>query len=161
MKKLLIGTGLTTAFVAAIITAGFVYVINPTDDFSETPESVIKLVLDAVELYDMHGEGAFSRLDADPEFIGQELYVYAIRDSDGIIVADGRDKGLIGKNIDDIKDINGMEIGKMIHEKATKDGTWVEYLWKDPANNQILPKQSWILKHDGYIFGSGIYYQEI
>lgn len=159
--KLLFGIGLISAFAAIIILAGITYVINPIDSFLESPEDAQKLVNNAIELYDMHGKNAFPRIDVDPEFKGQELYVYVIRDSDGTIVADGgKEQTLIGKNIDDVKDINGKGIGKMIHEKATKDGIWVEYLWKDPANNEILPKQVWLVKHDGYIFGSGVYYQE-
>ena len=27
----------------------------------------------------------------------------------------------------------------------------------DPQSGQVLPKSSWIVRHDGYIFGAGIY----
>jgi len=159
--KLIYGAGLITAVLAIIILAGNTYVINPIDSFSESPGDAQKLVNSAIELYDMRGEDAFPRIDVDPEFKGQELYVFVIRDSDGTIIADGgRERTLIGKNIDDIKDINGKDIGEIIHDRAAEDGIWVNYLWKDPANNQILPKQVWLVKHDGYIFGSGIYHKE-
>ena len=142
-----------------IILAG-VLNLNPVDNFSETPDMAQNLVKDAIDLYDEKGTDAFPRFDVDPEFHGMELYVYVIRVNDGIIVAHGANKSLIGTNVDTIKDIDGKSIGKMVHDTATEKGVWVEYKWEDPANKEILSKSAWIVKHDGYIFGSGIYHPD-
>ena len=114
----------------------------------------VSMVNQAIDLYEDIGRKAFQRIDVDPEFQGMELYVYVIRDSDGIIVAHGDDKSLIGKNSNAITDIDGKNIGDMIHNKATSDGAWIEYIPKDPVNNEFLPESVWIKKYDGHIFGA-------
>jgi len=48
----------------------------------------------------------------------------------------------------------------MIHDSATKKGAWIEYLWEDPVNKEVLSKSAWVVEHDGYIFGSGIYHPD-
>ncbi|MND06499.1 hypothetical protein D3C83_279170 [compost metagenome] len=40
---------------------------------------------------------------------------------------------------------------------ADADGEWVDYVWADPLTGAETPKSSYVVKHDGYIFGSGIY----
>ncbi len=136
--------------------AGVLY-SDRTDNFSETPEMAQSLVYDVIDMYEDKGTKAFPMITVDPEFRGMELYVFVIRDNDGIIVADGYKKSLVGKNMDTITDINGKNIGKMIHYSATEDGTWVEYLSENPVTKEVLPKSTWLVKYDGYIFGSGIY----
>ena len=140
-----------------IIGAGIIY-FDRTNNISETRGMVQDLVSKSIKLYDEKGTAAFSIINDSPKFLGKQLYVYVFRDSDGIIVAHGVDKSLIGKNMDDLLDVNGDNIGKyVIHDSATKEGVWVEYLWEDPETQKILPKSVWLVIHDGYIFASGIY----
>lgn len=148
-----------TAIVILIIVAGVIE-LKPVDSFSETPDMAVSLVNDAIDLYDDIGTESFPRIDVDPEFHGMELYVYVIRDSDGVVVAHGEDKSLIGKNIDAIIEIDGKNIEEIIHNLATDDGTWIEYVSEDPVNKKLLPESAWIKKHDEYIFGSGIFHPE-
>ena len=150
---------LLTAVVISIIVAGVIE-LNPMDSFLETPGMTINLVNDAIKLYDDIGTKAFPRIDVDPEFHGMELYVYVIRESDEIIVAHGKNRSLIGKNLEEITEIDGQNVGEMIKNLATEDGKWIEYISKDPVNQKFLPESVWIKKHDGYIFGSGIFHPE-
>jgi len=144
------------AIVIYIILVGVVYYEKTSS--LETPEMVQALVAKAIKLYDEKGTDAFLVINDNAEFHGKQLYVYMFRDSDGIIVAHGVNKSLIGTNIDDLTDINDKNIGKtIIHDSATKDGVWVEYYWKDPETQKVLLKYAWLVKHDGYVFGSGIY----
>ena len=159
MKKLIFFGMSFTVVVFLIIAAGIVE-LNPVDSFSETPDMAVGLVDDAIDLYDDIGTKAFPRINVDPEFQGMELYVYVIRDSDGIVVAHGDDKSLIGKNADAITNIDGDGIGDMIHNLATEDGAWIEYIATDPVNKESLSESVWIKKYDGYIFGSGIFHPE-
>jgi signal transduction histidine kinase len=157
MQKLIFfGTSLTV--IAILIIIAGVTNLNPVDRFSETPDMAVSLVNDAIDLYDDIDTNAFPRIDVDPEFQGMELYVYVIRDSDGIIVAHGEDKSLIGKNADSIGYIDGENVGDVIHDLATENGAWVQYTAEDPVNKELLPESAWIKKHDGYIFGSGIFH---
>lgn len=158
-RKLLYFELLIASVVISIIVAGVIE-LKPVDNFSETPDMAIKLVNDSIELYDEVGTKAFARIDVDPEFQGMELYVYVIRESDGIIVAHGDDKTLVGKNIESITEIDGQNVGKIIQNSASEDGKWIEYISKDPVNKKFLPESVWIKEHDGYIFGSGIFHPE-
>jgi signal transduction histidine kinase len=42
-------------------------------------------------------------------------------------------------------------------DQATEDGVWVDYKWFDPVTRDVMPKTSWVVLHDGYIFGAGVY----
>lgn len=158
-RKLLYFELLIASVVISIIVAGVIE-LKPVDNFAETPDMAIKLVNDAIELYDDVGTKAFPRIDVDPEFHGMELYVYAIKKSDGVIVAHGDDKSLVGKNIEAITEVDGENVANMIMDSATEDGKWIEYVSMDPVNKKFLPESVWIKEHDGYIFASGIFHPE-
>ena len=51
----------------------------------------------------------------------------------------------------------GKPFGKEIIEKADENGVWVDYVFRDPLTEQDVQKSSWLVRHDGYIFGCGIY----
>ena len=159
MNRLLFFGISLTAVVFLIIVTGVIE-LKPVDSFSETSYMAVSLVNDAIDLYDDIGIKSFPRINVDPEFHGMELYVYVIRDSDRVIVSHGNDKSLIGKKTDAIGNMDGKNIGDMIHNLATDDGTWIEYISEDPVNKKLLPESVWIKKHDGYIFGSGIFHPE-
>ena len=46
----------------------------------------------------------------------------------------------------------------IIGELQNSDGTWVDYIFLDPTTNEDGLKRSWLVLHDGYIFGAGFYY---
>ncbi|MBM2819238.1 MAG: blue (type1) copper protein [Nitrosarchaeum sp.] len=120
-------------------------------------EKIKTMVSNAITLYDKIGEASFESFNSNPDFRDGNLYVFVFRDSDTIMVSHGASESMIGKPVNEILDVNGDSIGKMIHEKATEEGVWVEYLWEDPVDQKIYPKTSWVIIHDGYIFGSGSY----
>ena len=120
-------------------------------------ENAQKMVSSAIILYDKIGKDSFESFNSGSDFHDGELYMFVFRSSDSIMVAHGASESIIGKPVDDILDINGNSIGKMVHEKATREGAWVEYLWTDPVDKKIHPKETWVVIHDGYIFGSGLY----
>ena len=122
-------------------------------------ESAQKMVSSAIMLYDREGIESFEQFDTNPKFHVGELYVYVVKVDDAIIMAH-IDKNLIGKNNYDIFDAGGINLGELIINGATEKGSWISYKFKDPENQKILPKEAWVVKHDGFIFGSGIYLQE-
>ena len=52
---------------------------------------------------------------------------------------------------------DGFAYGQAILDVATPEGVWLDYKRKDPLTGEIEPKTSWLRRHDGYIFGCGIY----
>jgi cytochrome c len=91
-----------------------------------------------------------------PEFRQDELYVFMVG-PDGMTIANGADVTRVGLDAASIKDIDGKPFGKEMLERATGEGAWVEYKFKNPVSGAIEQKISWVRKADGFIFGSGVY----
>jgi cytochrome c len=92
------------------------------------------------------------------EFHQGELYIYAY-DFTGTVIAHGGDKTLVGKNLIDMKDTNGvMVIQELVSLAKTGDG-WLYYTWPNPANgNKQEPKLGYVVKvDDTWFLGSGTY----
>jgi len=92
------------------------------------------------------------------QFVDRDLYVF-VGDMNGVFLAHGANPGLIGKNLTDLKDVNGKLIGTEIVQSAkTKpEGGWVEYTWTNPATKKLAPKRTWVKAHGGLFFAAGVY----
>lgn len=119
------------------------------------------MVAAAVAYYDEVGtEAAFTKFTDDPApmFRDRDLYVFVI-DEDAVTVAIGRDTApsRIGRSSLGFMDADGVDIGRAVLDAAAPDGGWARYRWRNPATGEIEPKASWVVAHDGYVFGVGIY----
>ena len=127
------------------------------DETRGTAEQAQALVAKAIAAYDARGAEAFvAMMPPNEEFRDRDLYVFVIG-SDNRTVAHGRDPGRVGNSIEGLVDRAGKPFGKEIIEKANENGVWVDYVFRDPLTEQDVQKSSWIVRHDGYIFGCGIY----
>ena len=93
----------------------------------------------------------------ESEFIEDDLYVFVV-DKEGAFVAHPIKPALVGKNMIELKDVEGTPLIKEFTEVETEG--WVSYKWPHPATKQIKPKKSYIINVDGYILGVGAYYDE-
>ena len=84
-------------------------------------------------------------------------YVFIVDEND-LIVSYPVMPELVGQDIKTLTASDGYEWGKEVVE-ATKAGHWVHYLWPNPVacEGKEEPKHSWVIRHDGLIFGSGYY----
>lgn len=116
------------------------------------------LVARAIALYDEAGrDAAFAAIeDRNGDFVDHDLYVF-VYGPGRTIVAHGSNQELIGLVADTLIDVDGVPFGSMFMNEATESGTWIDYKWHDPVTREDLPKSSWVVRHDGYIFGAGIY----
>ena len=115
------------------------------------------MVAKAIAAYDAQGTAAFAAMNPpSTEFRDRDLYVFVIG-PDNHNVAHGLDPERIGGNTAQVVDAVGKPFGKEMIEKADERGVWIDYIWRDPLTNKNFQKSSWIVRHDGYIFGSGIY----
>ena len=89
----------------------------------------------------------------------RQWYLFII-DEDNLIVSYPVIPELMGRDIKTIIDSEGYEFGKEI-ARATEAGHWIHYLWPNPAacewEEKEQLKHSWVIRHDGLIFGSGYY----
>ncbi len=93
----------------------------------------------------------------DPAFHDRDLYPFIYR-LDGVNVAHGARPALVGKNLLNIKDPDGIAlIREMIKVTTAKGSGWIDYKWPNPLNNKIEDKTSYCEKMGDYFVGVGVY----
>ena len=91
------------------------------------------------------------------KFSDRDLYlvVYGL---DGTVHAHGANEKMIGKNLIDLKDIDGKAFVKERVELAESKGTfWQDYKFTNPVTKKIEPKQMYCEKLDDTAVCGGIY----
>jgi cytochrome c len=91
------------------------------------------------------------------QFNDRDLYltVYAL---DGTVRAHGANEKMVGKNLIDLKDVDGKEFVKERMELAKSKGTfWQDYKFTDPTTKKIAPKSMYCEKLDDTVVCGGIY----
>lgn len=94
------------------------------------------------------------------QFVVKDLYVFVYNtNGDGITRAHGANPKLIGKNLLELKDADGVPIVKKFLEVAnSKTGHgWVDYKWPNPTTKILEPKSTYIERVDDVFIGCGIY----
>lgn len=131
------------------------------DEQRGTAEEAQALVAKAIAYYaDTNAETAFAAFNnREGEFVDRDLYIF-IYGPDRTVVSHGADVQLIGTPIDTLIDIHGKPFGAALMDEATVEGTWVDYTWYNPLDRALHPKSSWVVRHDGHVFGAGIYLQD-
>jgi signal transduction histidine kinase len=91
------------------------------------------------------------------QFIDRDLYlvVYGL---DGVVRAHGANEKMVGKNLLDLKDIDGKEFVRERVELAKSKGTfWQDYKFTNPTTKKIEPKSMYCEKLDDAAVCGGIY----
>ena len=119
----------------------------------------------AAALVATHGEAAFDQLrDKTGPFVFMDTYVF-VDSPDGTERVNTAYPAVEGKNLLDVKDVNGKALVREYIEAASKAGSaWVEYYWYKPGQNIPVRKQAYVrrVRHgaDTYFVGSGLYLEE-
>ena len=124
--------------------------------YTEPAEYTKYLVNGAISRYKADGRGATIAYYNTADSVDGQWYIYIV-DEDDLVLSHAPSPSLVGTT--DIKDLvgpDGYEWGKEL-AKATQAGHWVEYAWVNPATDAEETKRSWVIRHDGLIFGSGYY----
>ena len=126
-------------------------------------EEVVSFVKEAVAFAKENGKEAalqeFTKRDG--KFVRGQLYIFAY-DFSGTVLSHGGQAGLVGKNLVDMKDPNGVMVIQELIKLAKSNGGWLDYAWPNPLHgNTIEPKAGYVLKVDGaWFLGSGLYPQQ-
>lgn len=92
-----------------------------------------------------------------PQYRDRDLYV-TIGTMDGINLANGNNPKLAGKNILDLKDVDGKFIVReRIDIAHTKGQGWQDYRWPDPITKEIQKKSMYIERYEDITVACGIY----
>jgi signal transduction histidine kinase len=92
-----------------------------------------------------------------PQFNDRDLYlvVYGL---DGVVRAHGANPKLVGKNVLDLKDIDGKPYVQERVDLAKSKGTfWQDYKYTNPLTKKIEPKSAYCEKLDDTVVCGGIY----
>jgi hypothetical protein len=142
---------------AMLVAAGLAACATEGGGERGTADEARALVESAIEAYDASGTAAFADMTApSTTFVDRDLYIFVF-DPNHILVAHGANAELLGDDATVLVDANGVPFGNTMVVTADEDGEWVDYVWMDPLTGAETPKSSYVVKHDGYIFGSGIY----
>ena len=91
------------------------------------------------------------------QFVDRDLYlvIYAL---DGTVRAHGANEKMIGKNLIDLKDIDGKEfVRERVELAKTKNSFWQDYKFTNPVDKKIEPKSMYCEKLDDAVVCGGIY----
>ncbi len=113
----------------------------------------------AVAFYKANGqEKAFAAFnDRKGQFVDQELYIFVL-DMNGKILAHGVKPELIGKDMNEIRDVYEKNFLKEMVDKAKTKGTGVvHYRWENPRTLSVEDKSSYIERVNGVVIGCGYY----
>ena len=97
----------------------------------------------------------FSR--ADGGYVDRDLYVYCF-DMEGKALAHGGNPALIGKNLMEMKDPDGVQpVKESIHILASTNAGTLDFKWPNPISKKIEAKSAYIGKAKNDWCGVGYY----
>lgn len=91
------------------------------------------------------------------QFKDRDLYlvVYGL---DGVVRAHGANEKMIGKNLIDLKDVDGKEFVRERTELGkSKQTFWQDYKFTNPVSKKVEPKQMYCERLDDTVVCGGIY----
>lgn len=124
-----------------------------------TKDEVVKFVEEGVRFAKEKGKEAFFKelMNKSGRFQRGELYFYAY-DFNGVVLAHGAKPNLVGNNLINLTDKNGLKVIQKLRDTAAKGGGWVEYFWQNPVSGKVERKLGYVVKLDDQCwFGSGTY----
>src|SRR5258707_10910595 len=91
-------------------------------------------------------------------FVDRDLYV-VVYDMKGKVLAHGANEKMIGKDVIELRDMDGKYFVKERVEmmKAPDAKGWQDYKFMNPVTRQIKPKSMYLQRYEDVIVGTGIY----
>lgn len=117
------------------------------------------MVHKAVALYKAKGrEKALAEFnDKNGAFIDRDLYITGYQ-MDGTNVAHPLNPRMVGKNLIDIRDMDGKPyVRERLTMAQTKNSFWQDYSFADPITHKVKPKQMFCERADDVVLCGGIY----
>ena len=111
----------------------------------------------AIHRYDAEDLQATLDYYNSPRSIDGQWYVFIHDDVHDALVANAANPHIVGLAAADIRGPDGFPTGLHIAAVVTDEGAWVDYTWVNPESGASQSKHSWVVRHDGLVFGSGWY----
>ena len=123
---------------------------------SDAPAYTKSFVRQAINLYDAVGLDETAAYYNTPESIDGQWYMF-IFDENENIVAHAANQDLVGIHASQSLGPYGYPSGSAVAAVADEDGAWFSYTYPNPTTGAVETKHSWMVVHDGIMFGSGWY----
>ena len=124
-------------------------------------ESEVKYTVEeAVRLYESKGQEAFEIITPKETLLVTELYPFIFNSTTLKTVAHGAIPDRLGHVPYSILNTGDRPVEDIMADLERDGGTWVEYVFTNPATETKQLKRSWLYLYDGYIFSSGYYIQD-
>jgi cytochrome c len=133
--------------------------IQLADAGNATADEAVAMVKKGVAFIKVEGrEKGYAEITSKQgRFIHGDLYlvVYGL---DGTVRAHGANDKMVGKNLIDLKDIDGKAFVKERVELAqSKSSFWQDYKFTDPVTRKVEPKTTYCERLDDTVVCGGIY----
>lgn len=126
-----------------------------------TKDEAVAMVKKAVAFYKANGKDkAFAEFsDQAGQFRDRELFLI-VMDMKGNVLAHGALKKMIGNNIMDLRDVNGVQIIRSFFKSVEKgnSGWSEEYIFINPATQKMEPKLTYVEKVDDIVIACGYHF---
>ena len=123
---------------------------------TDSPAYTQAFVQQAINLYDAVGLEDTVAYYNTPESVDGQWYAFIVDSDTGTLVAHAN-PDLVGQLASDIPGPNNYPTGAAVEASADENGAWFDYTFTNPATGSVETKHSWIVVHDGIMFGSGWY----
>ena len=80
-----------------------------------------------------------------------------IFDENDVLIGHAATPTLVGLHARDVLGPDGFPASLQVVANATPDGAWLSYTWVNPDSGEAQTKNSWVVRHNGLVFGSGWY----
>jgi signal transduction histidine kinase len=149
---------LRTRLLAALLLTCALLPAARADEFATKPEAEA-MVHKAMKYWKANGnEKTYAEIGKkDGQFTDRDLYV-VIYGLDGTVRAHGANPKMIGKNLMEIRDIDGKFFIKERVEMAKKKKPfWQDYKFTNPTSGKIEPKTMYCMPEDDMVMCGGVY----
>ena len=150
--------GLKTRGLLLIFAALFASAAAAKPEFA-TESEAIAMVKKGVAFIKSHGKeaGYAEIINKKGQFTDRDLYL-TVYGMDGMVFAHGANEKMVGRNLIDLKDIDGKEfVRERVELGKTKGSFWQEYKFTDPVSKKVEPKKMYCEKLDETIVCGGVY----
>ena len=144
---------------AAVLSMNLVFAEEATDKRA-TRDEAVAMVKAGVNFAKTNGkEKLYADLNSgESQFKKYDLYLVAYG-LDGYVFAHGAFKKFIGKNLIDLKDVDGKEyIRERMDLAKTKNSFWQDFKVADPITKKVTPKSMYCEKYTDILICGGVYH---
>jgi hypothetical protein len=145
---------LSLSFIVLLASASQVYAADGRATMDEAKAMALKA---AQYLKDNGLEKSVTEfMNQTGNFKDRDLYV-ALYDRSGNCLAHGATPGLVGKNLIDLKDVEGKPFARIAF--GSSEPVWVDYKWPNPVTKQVEQKSTYVVPIDNMVVTVGAYKQ--